>query len=1142
MNRILVVFFVVWVVATAVAQDAATPPTGVPVPPAGEAESSTLTEVQVEARRSEIEDDSSLDENLKKSLLAPFDEALALLGQANADRAKEEGFREARQLAPVQLEKLRGEIERRESLEVSEPTPAELGLPEGASAQQVQDALERARIQVNGLKEELEGNESELDELRVRPEQIRTRLISGRQEIEAVEKSIADARAKVAQDSKNRTQLGILTREEARREALVAEVAMLEEENLSAPVRRSVAEENRKLMTLRVAEAESHVKALQVAADSQLSRQLQEAKSLLDRVSEFPDTEKSEALKKAQVDLESLVEGVQKVADSIKRTEEEEQQRALLRKQILDQFSSLRRQIEIGGVDGAFGAVLLEARQSLPSDRSIRERIRTLKKKIQKARSELFAVEQASLTEGNDKNPSPDELVVSLEAVSHELREDLRSGYRRLIRDLGDLDLVERQIREESRKLGDYLGEQLFWVRSSAAVSTATLQELPKGMLWAYGAHRLNDLSQAFRGIATWIYVLLIAGFVGLVLPRRRARAKLRELGLKTRRISTDRYRYTFAALILTAFLAAAGPALVVTIGWALMYQVGATEWTYNLGVGLGVFAWFYFKANFVIELCQPGELGEHHFRWKRKPLDRLATCARISIPIYAFYVITLRLVLGEEAGSYVDGLGRFASLVGIVGFGCLLAFLLHPVDGVAAAIEEENPESWIGRLRKLWFVLVILWFVGLLVLLLIGFVIPVQLLLWEIEASLTAIGIAFLAYGLIIRWFDLKQRKLALEEAIEERRRRIAAAHQGEEEGADNSLETGSAKRVDHPEFVGDESGALSVEVSVEEEMDLEDVEEQTRRLVGFLVGVGLLVNLGYLWASFGPVFRMLDSVESIGGLSLADFGILVLVVAVTSSAVRNLPGLLEVAVLRRLDLDVGTKTAVTTLARYLVVAIGAALLFQHLGVDWSNFGWIAAALSVGIGFGLQEVVANFISGLIILFERPIRVGDIVTVDGIDGVVSRIQIRATTITNWDRKEFVVPNKNFVTGTVLNWTLSSPVNRIVIVVGVAYGSDTDRARQILIEVANDHPRVLNDPSPSSTFEEFQDSALKLILRCFVPDMDGRVGIISDLHTAIHERFGEAGIEISFPQQDLHLRSVDADAFSLLVPRKPKGEE
>ena len=177
-----------------------------------------------------------------------------------------------------------------------------------------------------------------------------------------------------------------------------------------------------------------------------------------------------------------------------------------------------------------------------------------------------------------------------------------------------------------------------------------------------------------------------------------------------------------------------------------------------------------------------------------------------------------------------------------------------------------------------------------------------------------------------------------------------------------------------------------------------------------------------------------------------------------------------------------------------------------------------------VGIGFGLQEVVANFISGIILLFERPVRVGDVVTVDGVDGVVSRIRIRATTITNWDRKELIIPNKNFVTGTVLNWTLSNPINRIVITVGVAYGSDTDRARQVLAEVARDHPEVLEEPAPVATFEGFDDNSLRLLLRCFLPNMDNRILAITDLHTEIDRRFQAEGIEIPFPQRDLYLKT------------------
>lgn len=137
-------------------------------------------------------------------------------------------------------------------------------------------------------------------------------------------------------------------------------------------------------------------------------------------------------------------------------------------------------------------------------------------------------------------------------------------------------------------------------------------------------------------------------------------------------------------------------------------------------------------------------------------------------------------------------------------------------------------------------------------------------------------------------------------------------------------------------------------------------------------------------------------------------------------------------------------------------------------------------AALTVGLGFGLQEIFANFVSGLILLFERPIRVGDIVTVDGTTGVVSRIQTRATTVTNWDRQDLIVPNKEFITGRLLNWTRSDHVNRIVINVGIAYGSDTELARRLIEEVLREHSEVLGDPPSIVTFEGFGESTLNLV--------------------------------------------------------------
>ncbi len=229
----------------------------------------------------------------------------------------------------------------------------------------------------------------------------------------------------------------------------------------------------------------------------------------------------------------------------------------------------------------------------------------------------------------------------------------------------------------------------------------------------------------------------------------------------------------------------------------------------------------------------------------------------------------------------------------------------------------------------------------------------------------------------------------------------------------------------------------------------------------------------------------------------------------------------------LQHLPMDDGGRNAITTLCRYALFATGMVLSANMIGIDWSSVQWLLAALTVGLGFGLQEIFANFVSGLIILFERPVRIGDIVTIDNVSGKVSRIQIRATTITDFDRKEYIVPNKEFVTGRVLNWTLSDKTNRIKIEVGVGYGNDTSLARALLVKVAKQNPRILSDPEPMATFEGFGDSCLMLSLRCFIPGLDDRLQVITDLHEAIDRDFKKQGLEIAFPQRDIHIRTMTA---------------
>jgi len=231
---------------------------------------------------------------------------------------------------------------------------------------------------------------------------------------------------------------------------------------------------------------------------------------------------------------------------------------------------------------------------------------------------------------------------------------------------------------------------------------------------------------------------------------------------------------------------------------------------------------------------------------------------------------------------------------------------------------------------------------------------------------------------------------------------------------------------------------------------------------------------------------------------------------------------------ILSRLNTDPGTRYAIVTITKYLVVIVGVIGISFLLGAQWSKLQWLVAALGVGLGFGLQEIVANFISGLLILFERPIRVGDTVTVGGHTGTVTKIRIRATTVMDWDRKEQIIPNKTFITEQLTNWTLTDPITRIIVRVGVAYGSDIDRVHQILSDVVGQHERILNDPPPSVFFVGFGDSSLDFELRVFVSSLLDFMPLTHELHSEVFRQLQKHGVEVPFPQRDIHIRSDERE--------------
>jgi potassium-dependent mechanosensitive channel len=298
-------------------------------------------------------------------------------------------------------------------------------------------------------------------------------------------------------------------------------------------------------------------------------------------------------------------------------------------------------------------------------------------------------------------------------------------------------------------------------------------------------------------------------------------------------------------------------------------------------------------------------------------------------------------------------------------------------------------------------------------------------------------------------------------------------------------------------------------------------------------------------LWSLFGYALLRIwqvsratvEHVEEtlIKGFPLGTFQIvpyrILLAIAVFAALVtlaRWLQTRMERHWLRYARMDHGAREAMVTITGYILITLAALFGLGVAGFEFGNLAIIAGALSVGIGFGLQNIVNNFVSGLILLFERPVKTGDWIVVGSTEGYVKRISIRSTQITTFDHADVIVPNSELISQQVTNWMLHDTQGRARVPIGVAYGSDTQKVKEVLERVAREHPKVITNgsyPDPKVLFLGFGDSALNFELRCFVRNIDERLSVVSDLNFAIDAAFRAEGIEIPFPQRDVHVRSL-----------------
>ena len=527
-------------------------------------------------------------------------------------------------------------------------------------------------------------------------------------------------------------------------------------------------------------------------------------------------------------------------------------------------------------------------------------------------------------------------------------------------------------------------------------------------------------------------------------------------------------------------------PLLLLFIAWQLDPPYHKQSLQGAIGYSLMTAAIPLFLAVQIIRRCvEKDRLAEKYLNWPGNLCAAILATAR---PLAWWCIPLLWLYTALESfqgGDWNDSLGRFAFVAAMLVFGISLIKTNHSIRTHCTQCRhaEQRLSIW---MRFLLNVLNIGPF-ALIILSLTGYHFTAVQLSWRLYWTLTIItGIALFA-SFISRTLLITQYRTRILQTQD------PLAHENENDH-DFAVITSQVNRLLY---------VMSVVATV---------------VIAWQIWAGVVPAIGYLESvSLWQTFR--DGVQV--SVSLKDLLLAAGLLAITFVLSRNLPGLLEIVLLDRLPLDRGGRYAISFVCRYLVFVAGLLLTFHWIGFSWSSVQWLAAGLTVGLGFGLQEIFANLISGLIILMERPVRVGDFVTVNGVSGHVTRMQLRATTIKDLDNRELIVPNKKFITDDVMNWTLSDRSTRVVVEVGIAYGSDTTKAQKVLMDVAKTHPLVKNIPAPEVIFRAFGDSTLNFELRVMISTREVYFRVIHDLNIGIDAAFREAGIEIAFPQLQLH---------------------
>ncbi|CAK6488880.1 Miniconductance mechanosensitive channel MscM [Pantoea sp. Nvir] len=791
--------------------------------------------------------------------------------------------------------------------------------------------------------------------------------------------------------------------------------------------------------------------------------------------------------------------------------------------QVRQALGTLREQSQWLGASNLLGEALraqVARLPDMPKSQQIDNEMAQLR--VQRLRYEDLLQQQETLRKAHqaDGQPFSAEQRRILDAqlkTQRELLNSLISGCDTLILEITKLKVANTQLQDALTDVKDATHRYLFWTADISPIGLNYPVEVARDLSRLLSLDTLGQLGKALAMMVTsretvlpLIGAVLLVGFS--LRTRRHFNAFLARSASKVGKVTQDRFRLTVRTVFWSILVALPLPVLWAALGYGLQHA-----WPYPIAVafGDGITATLPLLWAFMISaaFARPNGLFVVHFRWPQTRVARATRYYSLTIGLIVPLIMLLIAFANMEDRQFSASLGRLCFIL-ICGALSIVTVSLKRA-GIPLYLDKEgNGDNLVNRV--LWNLMIAIPLAAALASM-IGYLATAQALLARLETSVAIWFLLLVIYHIIRRWMLIQRRRIAFDRARQRRADMLANRARHEEEK---------------------ESAAQNGEVDVDEPIiDLDAISAQSLRLVRSILTLIALVSVIVLWSEIHSAFGFLENirlwdvsttvqgVESIQPITLGSVLIAILVLIITTQLVRNMPALLELALLQHLNLTPGTGYAITTLTKYVLMLVGGLIGFSMIGIEWSKLQWLVAALGVGLGFGLQEIFANFISGLIILFEKPIRIGDTVTIRDLTGSITRINTRATTIIDWDRKEIIVPNKAFITEQFVNWSLSDSVTRVVLTIPAPAHVDSEEVTTVLRQACERCSYVLDVPAPDVFLVDLQQGIQLFELRIHAAEMGHRMPLRHELHQLILKGFAEHGIEMPFPPFQVRMETL-----------------